>query len=474
MNIAKKVLMVISLLSMSMITVACSSTQQEDNNDIKSIKVSQINEEIDKGTQVIDIREEYQYIGWDNKEGAGGHIDGSIDFPASWLDIESNFSKINIELKRREIDKSKKTVIYSNNEVDKEIYNKFKELGFTDLSILTGGFNEYVSEKLPVEKMKNYETLVHPQWVYDLVEGKNPDTFKGGEFKVVEIDFGKDKGDYNKGHIPSAITIDDSLNHIEGERILPNYDKMSDEKKFSYWNRPKDKWIKQKLEEMGITKDTTVVVYGSNTTAAARLGVVMKYAGVKDVRLLNGGKKLINSMNMPLESGVNEYKSVKDFGSDVPQNPGILIDYEEELKMVNDTKDSVIASVRSFEEYKCIKSGYTYIKDAGEIKNARFAYAGSDPYNMEDYRNIDDTMFNYNFIKQRWDKWGITSDKNISFHCGTGWRASETYFYALSMGYKDICVYDGGWYEWHLKEDSPKKEEGLPEDAPESEPNSFF
>ncbi|HBI93566.1 MAG TPA: thiosulfate sulfurtransferase YnjE, partial [Terrisporobacter glycolicus] len=69
MNIVKKVLIVISLLSMSMITVACSSTDKEDNNDIKSIKVSQINEEIDKKTQVIDIREEYQYIGWDNKEG---------------------------------------------------------------------------------------------------------------------------------------------------------------------------------------------------------------------------------------------------------------------------------------------------------------------------------------------------------------------------------------------------------------------
>ena len=42
------------------------------------------------------------------KYGAGGHIDGSIDFPASWLNIESNSSKIDIELKRREIDKSKK------------------------------------------------------------------------------------------------------------------------------------------------------------------------------------------------------------------------------------------------------------------------------------------------------------------------------------------------------------------------------
>jgi len=65
-----------------------------------------------------------------------------------------------------------------------------------------------------IEKMKNYEVLVHPQWVYDLVDNKNPDTFKGGDFKIVEIDFGKDKGDYEKGHIPGAITIDDSLNHI--------------------------------------------------------------------------------------------------------------------------------------------------------------------------------------------------------------------------------------------------------------------
>ena len=47
-----------------------------------------------------------------------------------------------------------------------------------------------------IEKMKNYEVLVHPQWVYDLVDNKNPDTFKGGDFKIVEIDFGKDKGDY--------------------------------------------------------------------------------------------------------------------------------------------------------------------------------------------------------------------------------------------------------------------------------------
>ena len=43
---------------------------------------------------------------------------------------------------------------------------------------------------------------------------------------------------------------------------------------------------------------------------------------------------------------------------------------------------------------------------------------------------------------------GITRVKRVAFYCGTGWRASETWFYAHLMGWEDIAVYDGGWYEW--------------------------
>lgn len=456
-------------------TTACANlgAKDEEQNEA-SIKKLEVNELNGSDIQILDIRDESQYIGWDTEEGPGGHIKDAIDFPESWIDIESNKTKLSTELKRREIDASRKTVIYSNADIKEETYNKFLELGFKDLYVLNGGMTAYEKANLPIEKMENYQVLVSPKWVYDLTENKNPDTFKGGDYKIVEIDFGKDKGDYEKGHIPGAISIDDSLNHVEGERILVNYKNISEEDKFRFWNRPSDNVIRQKLQDMGITKDTTVILYGNNTTAAARCGVVMKYAGVEDVRLLNGGKKLLKYENMLLEEGKVENKSVKSFGVDIPQNPGVLIDYDEELKLVNDTENSVIASVRSFVEYKGEKSGYTYIKDAGEIKNARFAYAGSDPYNMEDYRNIDDTMFNYELINKRWQKWGITPDKKVSFHCGTGWRASETYFYALAMGWEDICVYDGGWYEWHLKENSPKKEKGLPDDAPETEANSFF
>ena len=93
---------------------------------------------------------------------------------------------------------------------------------------------------------------------------------------------------------------------------------------------------------------------------------------------------------------------------------------------------------------------------------------------MEDYRNVDNTMFNYNIMADRWKLWGITSDKRVVFHCGTGWRASETYFYAYAMGWNNIHVYDGGWYEWHKHKDSPRKTPGLPDDAPEQKPQEYF
>ena len=32
--------------------------------------------------QFVDVREEYQFIGWDSEEGPGGHIAGAMD--ASW------------------------------------------------------------------------------------------------------------------------------------------------------------------------------------------------------------------------------------------------------------------------------------------------------------------------------------------------------------------------------------------------------
>lgn len=477
----KKRVLYLLMVTVLAFTVGCSSTNNEEKDGaaktgevgVKNISVNELNSLKEGDVQYIDTRSEDQYIGWDTDKGPGGHIKGAIDFPTSWFDVEKDSKNIDNELERRGIDKNKKTIIYSNESIGEDIYNNYIDAGFKDIYILDDGFKGYVDAKLDVEKMPNYEILVSPQWVQDLADGKNPETFKGGKFKIVEMAFGDDEKSYKKGHIKGAITVTDSINHIAGPRVLSEYDVIPMEEKVMFWNKASDDKIKKQLEDMGITYDTTVVLYGLNTTAASRAALVMKYAGVEDVRLLNGGKTLCQLENIPFEKGIVEYEPVEDFGVSVPQDKSVFINYDEELKLVDD-KNAVITSIRSWDEYIGKKSGYTYIGEAGDIKNSRFGYAGSDPYHMEDFRNLDDTMFNYNIISDRWNKWGINKDKEVSFHCGTGWRASETYIYAWAMGWDNLHVYDGGWYEWHLNPKSPRMDKGLPEDAPEKEPNSFF
>ncbi len=67
---------------------------------------------------------------------------------------------------------------------------------------------------------------------------------------------------------------------------------------------------------------------------------------------------------------------------------------------------------------------------------------------MEDFHNPDGTMRSADDITAMWKAWNIKPDQQVSFYCGTGWRASETFMYARAMGWNNVSVYDGGWYEW--------------------------
>lgn len=472
----KKINLIGIILVLLISIVGCSQNQEEssvESLEINTITVENLEKEND--IQIIDIRSQDKYLGWENEEGNSGHIPNSIDFTLDWFNYSDSTERIDLELTRRGIDKNKKTVIYTDNNISEEAYKVFVDAGFKDIYALEDGINGYIENKGETEKLEGYQRYVSPQWVEDLVNGKNPQSYSNSDYKVVEITLGSEKDVFEKGHIKGAINIDaDSINHIAGPRNLSDYELIPIEEQLTFWGIPKDEDIKNVLENAGITKDTTVILYASEkaTTAANRTALVMDYAGVKDIRLLNGGKVLWELEGRELETGSQNLER-KDFGAEIPQNPEIIYSYEDELNLIKD-KNAVIASVRSWNEYLGKESGYTYIGEAGDIENSRFAYSGSNPYAMEDYRNLDNTMFNYKIIADRWEKWGIVPEKTVSFHCGTGWRASETYYIAKALGWENVGVYVGGWYEWTKRENSPVKENGLPKDAPEQTPMQFF
>lgn len=429
-----------------------------------------------EGAQIIDTRAEEYFIGWENSGGISGHIAGAIDFPVQWLDLAASRDRLDKELERRGIDRNAVTVLYGDGDTAPGTAEKFEEHGFTRIKTLKGGIAAYAAGGGKLERLPGYRFFVSPSWVASLMAGENPEGYDGRKYVIAEVSFaGDDKYGYKTGHIPGAVFLDpDVLNEVPGPREVPEYENIPMEIQRKIWGFPEPSVIKSVCSAAGIDKDTLVILYApyAATTAAYRAALVLDYAGVEDIRIINGGKPLWKLEKRPMDTVVPVCSPV-DFGCEVPAHPGIVYSIGEELDFINNGT-AVIASVRSWPEYLCRVSGYTYIDEAGDIPCSRFAYAGSNPYAMEDFRNIDNTTFNYNIIADRWNLWGITPDRKISFHCGTGWRAAETYYIARAIGYKDCGVYVGGWYRWTKYPGLPVKPAGLPADAPETEPREYF
>jgi thiosulfate/3-mercaptopyruvate sulfurtransferase len=243
---------------------------------------------------------------------------------------------------------------------------------------------------------------------------------------------------YLLSHIPGAGYID--TNEVESEPL---------------WNKVSDAQLKAMLAKHGIRHDTTVILYGRDVYAAARVAQIMLYAGVKDVRLLDGGWQTWSDSGLPVERGTPPtVKPEPDFGVKIPAQPQLMLDMEQARGLLH-RQDASLVSIRSWPEFVGTTSGYSYIKPKGEIAGARWGHAGSDSTHMEDFHNPDGTMRSADDIAAMWQQWNILPNQQVSFYCGTGWRASETFMYARAMGWKNVSVYDGGWYEWSSNPKNP-------------------
>ena len=280
-----------------------------------------------------------------------------------------------------------------------------------------------------------FEKLVDTAWVNKLIHGGSLRSYKGNGYLIIEAVTGTPKN-YLEGHIPGAISLD--TNTFERE---PS------------WNVIAAATLEQVLLAHGITQDKTVVLYGRNRFAATRTALVLLYAGVKDVRLLDGGVKGWTASGFELETDSQETHPAKAFGVRIPAHPEFIISTDRAQALSTD-KNAVLVCVRSWEEYIGVNSGYDYVRRKGRIPGSVWAgLPGNDQAHRDHYQNVDSFLRDPREIAALWKEKGITPDRKIAFYCGTGWRASEAFFYAYLMGWKDICVYDGGWLEWSAQPD---------------------
>jgi len=275
--------------------------------------------------------------------------------------------------------------------------------------------------------------LVKPEWLVALVAGLQmiPAPVVRS-WRLFEVGCGG-AVDFAQGHIPGAGYIDTG----ELERG-------------PWWNKVPDHELRRVLLAHGIRRDTTVILYGRSILAAARAAHLMLYAGVEDVRLLDGGLAAWQAAGCPMEPGAPQaYSALADFGTRVPACPEYLMDTTQ-VRHLLQQRDGMLVSVRTWSEFIGRTSGYDYIKVKGDIPGAHWGRAGrdGDVHSMSDYQRPDGTMKPHAEIQAFWRQAGIQRGRHTAFYCGTGWRASLAFYSAWLMHWERISVYDGGWCEW--------------------------
>lgn len=438
-----------SLLSALVLTVTlfggCSN--EKENNEVADIEIKTIatKELQDKLTDdswvVVDTRINDAFNGWklDNVE-RGGHIKGAVDFSANWLTVDADDKEKTLDkaLETKGIDKDKNIVLYDANGKDaKSVANYLSEKGYKNL--YTYNVADWAKdESLPMESYENYEMLVPATIVNDILEGKKPETFENSnDIKIVEASWGEESEAYSKGHVPTSV-------HINTDTIEPP----------PQWMLASDEELAKFANDYGFTKDDTVIVTGPDVMASYRVAVVLRYIGINDVRVLNGGNDAWTSAGYELETKSNKPVAGNNFGATIPANPD-LIDTQAQLKEMLKDSNNVLVDNRSWDEYIGKVSGYSYHDKKGRIPGAVYGYAGTSSTTLEDYRNIDNTMRNADEIKALWKEAGIDTNKHLIFMCGSGWRAAEVLTYANVMGFDNTSLYSDGWIGWSNNTSNP-------------------
>jgi thiosulfate/3-mercaptopyruvate sulfurtransferase len=198
------------------------------------------------------------------------------------------------------------------------------------------------------------------------------------------------------------------------------------------------------LGSKGITRDTTVVIYGdkNNWWAAYALWVFTLF-GHDDVRLLDGGRA-------KWEAEGREYTTDPESAETV-EYPVV----ERNDAPIRAFKDDVLAhfgnpliDVRSPEEYSGDRTTAPAYPEEGALRAGHIPSAKSVPWGKaaaEDgtFRSLDELNTLYR------DGAGLTDGDTVIAYCRIGERSAHSWFVLTHLlGFEGVRNYDGSWTEW--------------------------
>ena len=269
-----------------------------------------------------------------------------------------------------------------------------------------------------IQQYAHPEVLVTTQWVAENLNTPG----------VVIVESDEDLLLYQTGHIPGAVRIDW---HTD----------LNDPVKRDYLS---DEAFAQLLSSRGISRDTTVILYGdkSNWWASYTLWA-FKLWGHEDVRLMDGGR----------DKWIAEGRELTKENPTVERGNYPVIKRDD--SQLRAFRDEVLAhigkpliDVRSPEEYTGVRTHMPDYPQEGALRAGHIPGARSVPWARA--TNPDKSFKSRAELEALYlGDAGLETSDEVIVYCRIGERSSHSWFalYYL-LGFENARNYDGSWTEW--------------------------
>ena len=250
---------------------------------------------------------------------------------------------------------------------------------------------------------------------------------KNPKLRVIEVSV--NPGLYERGHVPGAVNF--SWHNDLNDRVRRDIVGQADFEKL--------------LSSAGVDENSTVVLYGDNNNWFAAWGAwVFEQYGVRNVKLLDGGRKKWEAEGRVLENRAPEVVATRyKVTQPQPQLRARLVDVVGVAEGRSDTK---LVDIRSADEY----SGKIFAPPGAAelaVRAGHIPGAANVPWGRA--VNEDGTFKSATELKALYAGVGIDGSKPVITYCRIGERSSHTWF-ALTkiLGYRNVRNYDGSWTEY--------------------------
>ena len=276
------------------------------------------------------------------------------------------------------------------------------------------------------------DTLVE---VSDLVvEQDNPDClFFDCRFNLLDVAWGR--GEYHKGHIPGAVYVD--LNKDLSAAVVPG--------KTGRHPLPSIELFQQQVAKWGITQDTQIIIYDQREGMfAARLWWMLRWCGIKNVALLNGGWSAWLAAGASVSTDQRKQRSINNISLAV--NEELIVNADDVMNNL-ESKELILLDARTEDRYR--GENETIDPIAGHIPGALSA-----PFVLN--LDKDGKFLSKNDLNDRYKK--LLGDRAVSDvvnYCGSGVTATHNIFAMYYAGLGMASLYPGSWSEWITDERRP-------------------